>query len=49
MKTKLDLEKKEALEKYKEAKQAYMNDMSQKNWIAYCDKKKACMLLGVII
>ena len=38
-----------ALEIYKEAKMNYLQDMNEENWIAFCDAKKECMLLGIII
>lgn len=45
----LQIRKAEALETYKEAKKAYLEDMSNENWIAFCDAKRTCMLLGVRI
>lgn len=43
-------EKKElAKEAYKAAKAKYLETMSKQDWVAFCDAKKACMLLGVII
>lgn len=38
-----------ALENYKAATKAYLQDMTEKNWIAFCDAKKTCMLLGIRI
>lgn len=46
---KLEETKKKALENYKKAKQAYIEYMSEENWIAYCNAKTECMRLGVII
>lgn len=43
-------EKKEiALKEYKSTKAAYLQDMTNENWIAFCDAKRVCMLLGVRI
>ena len=39
----------EALNKYKEAKKAYLEDMTNENWIAFCEAKRTCMRLGVRI
>lgn len=47
--SKLEESKKKALENYKKAKQAYIDNMSSENWIAYCDTKTECMRLGVRI
>lgn len=45
----LELDKKKALENYKEAKKQYLQNMTSENWVIYCETKKACMLLGVRI
>lgn len=42
----LNSRKMEAIEAYKEAKRAYKEDMSDENWIRFCNAKRACMLLG---
>lgn len=34
---------------YKAAKARYMETMSKKDWVTFCEVKKTCMLLGVII
>lgn len=39
----------EALNNYKEAKKAYLENRTNENWIKFCDAKKVCMLLGVRI
>ena len=41
--------KKEALQIYKEKKNAYLQNQTKENWIAFCDAKMACMRFGVII
>lgn len=38
-----------ALEIYKERKQAYLENMTKENWIAFCDAKMVCMRLGIRI
>ena len=45
----LQTSKANALEAYKAAKQAYITEKSNKNWIAFCDAKTLCMRLGVRI
>ena len=47
----MTLNEKKALAKaqYKEAKARYMETMSKSDWIKFCNAKRACMLLGVII
>lgn len=37
----------EALNNYKACKQQYLNDMSNENWIKFCDAKSVCMRLGI--
>lgn len=34
---------------YEAAKNRYTETMSKADWIAFCDAKRVCMLLGVII
>lgn len=34
---------------YEAVKARYMETMDKADWIAFCDAKRACMLLGVII
>ncbi|MBR0090253.1 MAG: hypothetical protein IJP92_00925 [Lachnospiraceae bacterium] len=46
---KVELTKEEALQAYKEAKERYLQDRSEKNWKEFCEAKKRCMLLGVRI
>lgn len=38
-----------ALEAYKEAKKAYLENRTNENWKAFCDAKMVCMKLGVRI
>ncbi|MCR5753646.1 MAG: hypothetical protein K6G30_02370 [Acetatifactor sp.] len=38
-----------ALEAYKAAKTAYLQDMTQENWIAFCNAKMVCMRLGILL
>lgn len=45
----LEQKKTEALKKYKEAKENYLNSPSKENWIKFCDAKANCMRLGVRI
>lgn len=45
----LEIKKEKALNIYKEAKKAYLEDMTNENWIAFCEAKRTCMLLGVRI
>ena len=45
----LEQKKAEAKKVYKEARKAYLENMSNENWRAFCDAKRVCMLLGVII
>ena len=39
----------EALEAYKQAKAHYLEDMTNDNWIKFCDARTNCMRLGVKI
>lgn len=32
-----------------EAKKKYLKTMSTEDWKVYCDKKRVCMLLGVLL
>lgn len=41
--------KSQAKSAYKAAKARYLETMSKKDWAAFCEAKRACMLLGVII
>ena len=41
--------KENALNAYKEAKKAYLENMTSENWKAFCNAKIVCMRLGVII
>ena len=43
------MNKEEALRIYKEAKEKYLSDMTNKNWIEFCNAKSTCMKLGVRI
>ena len=45
----IEQKKADAKQAYKEAKKAYLENMSNENWKTFCDTKKACMMLGVII
>lgn len=42
-------QKNKARENYNEAKQEYLKNQSNENWIKFCKAKRLCMLLGVII
>ena len=41
--------KEEALKIYKEAKKKYLEDMSNENWVEFCNAEVVCMRLGVRI
>lgn len=45
----LNEKKSQAKAAYKAAMARYMETMSKTDWIAFCNAKRACMLLGVII
>lgn len=45
----LEQQKRAALDIYKAAKARYMETLNNTDWIAFCDAKRACMRLGVII
>lgn len=47
--TNLQSNKTNALEAYKVAKKAYLEDRTNENWIAFCEAKRVCMRLGVRI
>ena len=38
-----------ALKNYKDAKAEYIKNPTNKNWKKFCDRKRACMLLGIRI
>lgn len=38
-----------ALENYINARNAYLENKTNENWIKFCDAKRNCMLLGVRI
>ena len=42
-------QKKVAKDEYMEAKKKYLKTMSTEDWKVYCDKKRVCMLLGVLL
>ena len=41
--------KETALNNYKETKQAYLENRTNENWIAFCKAKTNCMRLGIRI
>ena len=43
----LEEKKAQALKNYKEKRDAYMETISRENWIAVCDAKRVCRLMGV--
>ena len=45
----LNTSKKEALQEYKKAYRAYMENRTEENWIAFCDIRILCRHLGCII
>lgn len=45
----LETKKKIAREAYKAAKKAYLENMTNENWIAFCKARIECRHLGVII
>lgn len=45
----LENQKAAAKKAYKEAKEAYLKNRTDKNWKAFCNAKRICMLLGCII
>ena len=38
-----------ALREYKEAKKNYLENMTNENWVKFCDAKTTCMKLGIRI
>lgn len=38
-----------ALENYRNARNAYLENKTNENWIKFCEAKRNCMLLGVRI
>lgn len=49
MKMTLNEKKAEAKAKYIAAKARYMETMDKADWVAFCEAKRECMLLGVRI
>lgn len=45
----LEQKKTAAREAYKKTRLAYMDNPTKENWAKFCDAKRTCMLLGVII
>ena len=43
------ISKETALREYKEAKKNYLENMSNNNWVKFCDAKTTCMKLGIRI
>ena len=43
------LSKETALREYKEAKKNYLENMTNDNWVKFCDAKTNCMKLGIRI
>ena len=41
--------KETALREYKEAKKNYLENMTNENWLKFCDAKTNCMKLGIRI
>lgn len=41
--------KEEAKRAYKEAKAAWLENQTNENWIAFCNAKRVCRLLGIRI
>lgn len=39
----------DALREYKIRKEAYLREMTNENWIKFCDAKTNCMRLGIRI
>ena len=42
-------EKENALQIYKEAKKAYLENRTNENWITFCNANTNCMRLGIRI
>lgn len=45
----MNSKKENALNNYKEAKKAYIENATSENWKAFCEAKTICMHLGVRI
>lgn len=45
----MEQKKTEALNAYKAAKKAVLENRTEETWKAFCEAKRACMLLGVRI
>ena len=45
----LTSDKEKALNDLRKAKSNYLQSMTNENWILYCNCKKKCMQLGIII
>ena len=43
------ISKETALKEYKEAKKNYLENMTNDNWVKFCDAKINCMKLGIRI
>jgi len=42
-------DKDKALNNYREAKIAYLENRTNENWVKFCNAKRECMLLGIRI
>lgn len=45
----MEAKKNEAKRNYIEARNNYLKNRTNENWIAFCNAKRNCMLIGVII
>lgn len=45
----LNEKKANALEAFKNAREAWMENQSNENWIAFCDAKLMCRRLGILV
>jgi hypothetical protein len=45
----LEKDKKQALADYNKAREEYLKNRSNGNWVRFCDAKRNCMMLGVLI
>lgn len=45
----MEKRKAEALKNYKEARSTYTANATPENWRAFCEAKRVCRLLGVLI
>lgn len=43
------MNKEEVKKQYKTTKENYLNNRTNENWIKFCEAKRNCMLLGIII